>query len=245
MNFRLVIILLAMAVQPCLSQQSDNNALSKEEQQQGWKLLWDGKTTKGWRGVYQDKFPSQGWAIKNGELMKVKAEGGESTAGGDIVTEEQFSSFELALEFQISPGANSGIKYFVTERQPKPEGSAIGLEFQILDDNLHPDAKMGKNGNRTIGSLYDLISAPEDKKVNPIGQWNNARILVKGAHVEHWLNGQKTVEYERGSEAFRALVAESKYKKWEGFGEAPKGHILLQDHGDEVKFRNIKIRVIN
>jgi hypothetical protein len=245
MNLRVAIILMSLAFQPLMAQKSQNNTLSKAEQQQGWKLLWDGKTTKGWRGVYQDKFPTNGWAIENGELMKVKAEGGESAAGGDIITEDQYSSFELALEFLITPGANSGIKYFVTERQPRPEGSAIGLEFQILDDNLHPDAKLGKNGNRTIGSLYDLIPAPKNKKVNPPGQWNHARILVKDAHVEHWLNGQKTLEYERGSEAFRALVAESKYKKWEGFGEAPQGHILLQDHGDEVKFRNIKIRVLD
>ncbi len=226
------------------AQKPTANTLTPEEQKQGWQLLWDGKTTNGFRGVYKEKFPEAGWAIKNGELMKVKSAGGESVAGGDIITINEYDNFELKLEFQITPGANSGIKYFVTERMPKPEGSAIGLEFQILDDELHPDAKLGKNGNRKLGGLYDLIPAPKTKKVNAPGTWNEARIVSKENHVEHWLNGEKLIEYERGSDAFKALVAESKYNKWENFGEASKGHILLQDHGDEVKFRNIKLKVL-
>ncbi|MDQ3392788.1 MAG: DUF1080 domain-containing protein [Bacteroidota bacterium] len=219
------------------------NTLSETEKEEGWKLLFDGKTTKGWRGAYKNSFPEKGWAVENGELIVLPSGGGESQHGGDIITEDQYSSFELTLEFRITEGANSGIKYFVVEEIPQPTGSAIGLEFQILDDQRHPDAKMGKNGNRTIGSLYDLIPA-EDKKVQPIGEWNTARILVRGNHVEHWLNGGKVLEYERGSQTYKELVANSKYKDFKNFGEAPQGHILLQDHGDKVYYKNIKIREV-
>lgn len=226
------------------------NTLSEKEKAEGWRLLWDGKSTNGWRGAKLEDFPSNGWVIENGELTVLKGNGGESAGGGDIVTRERFSQFELVLEFKITPGANSGIKYFcqpnldpITGTGAKAAtGSAIGLEFQILDDALHPDAKLGRNGNRTVGSLYDLIPPAASKNPSPVGDWNIARILVKGKHVEHWLNGQKVLEYERGSESFRKLVAESKYKNIPGFGEWKDGHILLQDHGDRVSFRNIKIR---
>lgn len=217
------------------------NTLSSIEKRNGWILLFDGKTTAGWRGAYRDEFPSQGWKIEGGELIVVKSDGREARNGGDIITKEKYDNYELTLEAKLTPGANSGVKYFVTERLPKSPGSAIGLEFQILDDDLHPDAKMGKNGNRTIGSLYDLIPA-RSKNKRPIGEWNQVRIISKNNKVEHWLNGSKVVEFERGSPAFRALVAESKYKNFEGFGEATEGHLLLQDHGDEVHYRNIKLR---
>ncbi|MEA1876159.1 MAG: DUF1080 domain-containing protein, partial [Bacteroidota bacterium] len=141
-----------------------------------------------------------------------------------------------------SAGANSGIKYFVTEGQNKGVGSAIGLEFQLLDDKSHPDANNGVGGNRTISSLYDLIPALETKKVNRPGQWNHARIVVNGQHVEHWLNKQMVLEYNRGTQIFRALVQKSKYAKYPDFGEHKQGHILLQDHGNTVSFKNIKIR---
>ena len=154
------------------------------------------------------------------------------------------------MEFKITEGANSGIKYFVNPDLNEGQGSEIGLEFQILDDVNHPDAKKGVKGNRTLGSLYDLIPASNlsvpsrDKVFRGIGEWNQARILVQGNHVEHWLNGFKVVEYERNTPMYRALVAYSKYKVWPGFGEAEAGHILLQDHGDEVHYRSIKIREI-
>lgn len=220
-----------------------DNTLSKKEKKEGWTLLFDGKTTKGWRGAYKDAFPDSGWAIKEGVLMKIPSAGGESRAGGDIITTEKWENFELTVDFRVSPKGNSGIKYYVNEQTPKPAGSAIGLEFQILDDEGHPDAKMGKNGNRTIGSLYDLIPASTNKKpFKPGTEFNTARIVSNNKKVEHWLNGVKVVEYERGSEAFRTLVAGSKYKNYPAFGEAEKGHILLQDHGDKVEFKNIKIR---
>ncbi|MHB1179011.1 MAG: 3-keto-disaccharide hydrolase [Daejeonella sp.] len=220
---------------------NEPNTLSASEEKNGWVLLFDGKTSAGWRGAYKDDFPVQGWKIEGGELAVIKSDGREARNGGDIITKDKYSNFELVLETKLTPGANSGVKYFVTERLPKSPGSAIGLEFQILDDDLHPDAKMGINGNRTIGSLYDLITA-KGKEAKPIGEWNHVRIISKNKHVEHWLNGTKVVEYDRGSPAFRALVANSKYKGYMGFGEAEEGHLLLQDHGDEVHYRNIRIR---
>ena len=218
------------------------NTISDFEKSEGWRLLFDGETHNGWRGAHSEQFPEKGWTIKDGVLSVEPSTGGESQNGGDIVTEEEFSDFILTLEFLITPGANSGIKYFVTEKY-NTSGSAIGLEYQILDDNLHPDAKMGKNGNRTLSSLYDLIPA-KNKRFNGVGEWNYSRIVSKGQNVEHWLNGFKVLEYERGSSNYIELVKESKYSIFENFGEAEKGRILLQDHGDEVSFRSIKIKVL-
>ncbi|MBP7569386.1 MAG: DUF1080 domain-containing protein [Acidobacteria bacterium] len=219
------------------------NTLSEREARDGWKLLWDGKTTAGWRGAKLDTFPASGWEIKDGVLSVMATGGAESAAGGDIVTVDRYGDFELIVEFLIAKGANSGIKYFVDPGLNKGEGSAIGCEFQILDDVNHPDAKAGMSGNRKLAGLYDLIP-PENVRFNGVGEWNRARIVARGQHVEHWLNGFKTVEYERGTQMWRALVAHSKYTVWPRFGEAPKGHILLQDHGDRVSFRSVKIREI-
>ena len=225
-----------------------NNTLTEREKRRGWRLLWDGKTTKGWRGAKLDKFPTAGWKMEDGILTVLESGGGESSNGGDIITEDLFNDFELKLEFKMTEGANSGIKYFVDPELNKGQGSAIGLEYQILDDKKHPDAKKGVKGNRTLGSLYDLIPAANlsvpsrGKPDRGPEQWNRARIVVKGNHVEHWLNGAKVVEFERGTQMYRALVAYSKYKDWPNFGEAPAGPILLQDHGNTVHFRNIKVR---
>ena len=219
--------------------------LGIDEEKNGWELLWDGTTSNGWRGARLDDFPSKGWLIENGELTVLSSGGEESNAGGVIVPEGLYGNFELQLDFKITKGANSGIKYFVDTDLNKGPGSSIGLEYQILDDATHPDAKLGnQEGSRTIASLYDLIKADPAKHVNPIGEWNHARILSKDNHVEHWLNGMKVLEYERKSDAYRKLVAESKYKVWPNFGEADQGHILLQDHGDLVSFKNIKIKPI-
>jgi len=219
------------------------NNLTAYEKRNGWKLLFNGADSKGWKGAYKDGFPDTGWQIRDGVLTVLASEGKEGGVGGDIVTTEQFTAFDLSFEFKLTTGANSGVKYFVTLKEHNT-GSAIGLEYQVLDDQGHPDAKMGINGNRTLASLYDLIPAQKQERfVHPIGQWNTGRIIVyPNNHVEHYLNGIKVLEYERGSQAYRDLVAISKYKVWDHFGEASKGYILLQDHGNEVSFRSIKIR---
>lgn len=222
------------------------NTVSEQEKKNGVRLLFDGKTTTGWRGAYKDKFPDKGWEVKDGVLHVLSSGGAESQNGGDIVTQEEFAAFDLQFEFRLTPGANSGVKYFVTESE-KNAGSAIGLEYQILDDEKHPDAKQGVVGNRTLASLYDLIpSVKVSRGQHAIGEWNNGRIVVyPDNRVEHWLNGYKVVEYQRGTPIYQALVARSKYAQWENFGMAEKGRILLQDHGDEVFYRSIKIRELS
>lgn len=221
------------------------NQLTIDEKKNGWKLLWDGETTQEWRGARLDTFPDKGWVMENGELTVLSSGGAEAATGGDIVTIATYGDFELKVDFKLTEGANSGIKYYVDTDLNKGPGSSIGLEYQILDDARHPDAKLGSHeGSRTLASLYDLIQADPNKPVHPIGTWNSAYILSKDNYVEHWLNGVKVLAYERKSEAYRKLVSESKYEKWPNFGEGENGHILLQDHGDRVSFKNIKIRPI-
>jgi hypothetical protein len=221
------------------------NTLSAYEKGEGYKLLFDGKTNAGWIGAYKTAFPEKGWKIANGVISVEPSGGAESTNGGDIVTKAEYAAFDLSFEFKLTPGANSGVKYFVTLSE-KNTGSAIGLEYQVLDDVLHPDAKLGRDGNRTLASLYDLMTAKKESRyLRPIGSWNNGRLVVYPDNkVEHYLNGVKVLEYTRGSEAFKKLVAISKYKDWKNFGEAPQGHILLQDHGNKVDFRTIKIKTL-
>ncbi|MGI8951390.1 MAG: 3-keto-disaccharide hydrolase [Chitinophagaceae bacterium] len=219
------------------------NYLSPVEKQNGWQLLFDGKTSNGWRGAFKTGFPEHGWKIDSGMITVLQANGEQGKNGGDVVTTKEYSAFDLTFQFKLTPGANSGVKYFVTLKE-KSDSSAIGLEYQLLDDKLHPDAKLGRNGDRTLASLYDLIPAQKNERYfNPPGKWNWGRIVVyPNNHVEHWLNGIKVLEYERGSKEFEDLVAISKYKIWQQFGEAKEGHILLQDHGNEVSFRSIKIK---
>ena len=219
------------------------NTLTAYEKKNGWKLLFDGKTSRGWTGAYKNSFPEKGWNIRNGSMNVEASSGGEATNGGDIVTTDKYRAFDLSFEFKMSSGANSGLKYFVTLSEGN-KGSAIGLEYQVLDDSLHPDAKLGRNGNRTLASLYDLIPANKPStSLRSIGEWNIGRVIVyPNNHVEHYLNGVKVLEYDRGSQAYRDLVKISKYNVWDHFGEAPEGRILLQDHGFAVSFRSIKIK---
>lgn len=208
-----------------------------QSSQPQWQTLFNGIDTHAWRGLNITTFPEKGWTVEDGFLVRDPSSGGSR----DIITTQEFSNFELELEFMLTEGANSGVKYFVVESLSRG-GGGLGLEYQILDDERHPDAKAGKNGNRTLASLYDLIPARTDKPVNPVGQWNTARIVSRDYHVEHWLNGVKVLEYKRDDPAFRKIVSESKFKDNTDFGLAEKGHILLQDHGDKVYYRNIRIR---
>lgn len=263
----LVIFMCFSFVESCNSHQSSNrnstsqktmdtasdkskqmNTLAPQEKKEGWKLLFNGKTLDKWRGAYQEHVP-RAWQVKNGVLRTMQAsnrkQGGGGGSHGSIVTKKAYKSFIFALDFKLTEGANTGIKYFVVEDpdffEGDPRGRAIGLEYQLVDDGLpviHP--------TNSTGSLYAMIPPDSSKKhLNPLGQWNHAKIVSKGCHVEHWLNGKKLLEYRRDSKVFGSLVAESKYFVYEDFGLAPQGHILLQDHGTKAFFRNIKIKNLN
>ena len=236
------------------------NTLTDAEKAAGWRLLWDGSTAEGWKGARSDAFPSHGWIMDGGVLTVVPRQGlddakwseyglpesrkGEKGGGGDIVTKEKFRDFEFKVDFRLTQGANSGIKYFFDETL----NNGTTLEFQILHPG-HRDWNFGRDGNRRIGALYDMLPAPKAiGAAKPAGEWNTAMLVSKGNHVEHWLNGVKVLEYERGGAQFMDAFGKSKYAdpktnlngKW---GLTPEGRILLQDHADStVSFRNIKIR---
>jgi len=219
------------------------NTLTDGEKAEGWTLLFDGASTDGWRAHRGEAFPSKGWVARDGTLTVLKAGG-----GGDIVTRRAFRAFELAVEFRVTPGANSGIMYF-TQDAGERNTPVRSLEFQVLDDERHADARRGRDGNRTVGALYDLVAPGPAKLSRPAGEWNHALIRTSsdGRKVEHWLNGRLVLAYDRGSESFRAARAASKFaeaKYGAGYGEWPEGRILLQDHGDEVSYRSLKIREI-
>jgi hypothetical protein len=230
-----------MYMTACTEKPLPPNTLSGSEKAAGWKLLWDGRTTDGWRAIYKDEFPASGWMIEDGALICKGEELPDSLRGGAIITTRKYASFELSLEFKVQPGANSGIKYFVDESLRAGPGHGLGLEYQILDDDNYPYEEPGLA--RTCASLYDLVHS-RNKYLKPVGEWNQAGIVVRGNHIEHWLNGGKVLEIEKGSDRYRDLVSKSKYRNITGWGEFPEGHILLQDEGPRTAFRNIKIKVL-
>ena len=208
----------------------EHNTLTKKERKAGWQLLWNGRDLSGWKSNSSKGDMNKGWKVVDGQLVIMAGSG-----AGDIITEKRYHDFELSIDFKITEGANSGIKYFIGEN------GSVGCEFQILDDENHPDAKMGFNGNRRLGSLYDLIPA-DGWALASKRDWNTARIVVRGNHVEHWLNGVKILEYEKNNDMWDTIVSHSKFAKVENFAGGDGGHILLQDHNDEVHYRNLKIR---
>ncbi len=219
--------------------QKNENVLTAKEKSAGFSLLFNGKDLSGWRSPFKQTAPEKGWEVVDGTIH-IK----DSAGGGDIVSTKEYKAFELLFDFKITAGANSGVKYFVTEMND-PKG-ALGLEFQILDDERHPDAKAGTEGNRTMGSLYDLIPSIKPSPANAVGEWNHGKIVaLPNNWIQHWINGVKVLEYERGSGIFRVLVAHSKYARIKGFGTGEMGRILLQDHGNSVYYKNIKIREVN
>lgn len=216
--------------------QNSVNVLTAKEKKQGWITLFNGVNLDGWTSVGKQNPPITGWTVENG-ILTVNKKG--EKRGGDIITKEQFSDFDLRFDFRLTKAANSGVKYFFTHYE---KGGWLGCEYQVLDDDFHPDAKAGRDGNRKTGSLYDLFPAGK-KQMKPTGEWNTGRVVVKGTKVTHYLNGKKVLSYDRQSQAYKDAWQLSKFKNTQPmFGDVEKGHILLQDHVDEASFRNIKIK---
>ncbi len=201
---------------------------------QEWHVLFDGKSTDAFRGYRRDSFPSKCWVVENGSLKTVV--GCNEADRVDLVTKKKYQNFELELEWRVAPGGNSGIIYLVSEEEDQTWKT--GPEMQVLDDQKHAD---GKNPKTSAGSVFDLI-APTDKTLRPVGQYNQARILVRNGQVDHWLNGKRILEYDLGSDIFKSLVAQSKFKDFPRFARNKEGYVALQHHGDEVWYRNIRIR---
>lgn len=227
------------------------NTLSEVEQEAGWELLFDGESFDGWIGLGRDEIPEAHWTIEDGTIKKIPsgeipvADDGQPLEGGDIMTVETYRNYELKLEWKISEGGNSGLKYNVSEEMStsnEPIHAALGFEYQILDDDNHPD---GEDPTHRTGALYDLIEPNDQKNLLPVGEWNESRLVFDGNHGEHWLNNRKVVEFDLDTEEFQTAFNESKYAPIEGFADKRSGHIVLQDHGDAVWYRNIKIKVLD
>jgi len=238
------------------------NTLTPPERAAGWRLLFDGHTLAGWRGLGYDTVPTAHWIVVGGAIKKIasgqvpRVPDGRPLNGGDLMTVDTFGDFELTWEWKVTPGANSGVKYNVSEAMSlgqngqmtpaavatgaiAPNHSALGFEYQMIDDDRHEDGKLPTHRS---GALYDLIAPSEAKQLRPVGEWNTATVIFRGSHGEHWLNGRKIVEFDLGTTRMDSLLAKSKYRSIPGFGDRRQGHIVLQDHGDEVYFRNIKVR---
>jgi hypothetical protein len=209
------------------------DTLTPAEKAQGWQLLFDGTTTEGWRSFRDAPFPKDRWSVEDG-CLRAAGSGGGGSRHADIVTVGRFDDFDLHFDWRIAAGGNSGVKYLLAEARP------IGHEYQLLDDLTNDEARVGRH--RQTGSLYDVLPRAEAVKSRPAGEWNHSRIVVAGDHVEHWLNGAKVLEYELGSPALRSAIAGSKFRGVEGFGARKASPVLLQDHGSEVWFRNLRIR---
>ncbi|HEY2342360.1 MAG TPA: DUF1080 domain-containing protein [Chthoniobacteraceae bacterium] len=228
---------------------AEPNTLTPAEVAAGWKLLFDGHTTAGWRGYEKDGFPTTGWRIEDGCLVNSKSNGRPNGSGGDLITVDRFRDFELRFDWRISQGGNSGVLYFFAEHHPMTSApmymgdtghTPLGFEYQILDDTDYP-RELANGPAHLAAALYSLLP-PQNKFLRPVGEFNEGGIVVKGNHVEHWLNGKKVLECELGSPELKAVIAQSKYKILPGFGTKMETPIALQDHGDEVAFRNIKIK---
>ena len=221
---------LILSIQSSLNAEPAPNTLSAEEKAQGWKLLFDGKKIEGWRLYDKNSFPTQGWVVENGTLHKQA-----KIRGGNIMTEKAYENFEFSWDWKMGAMGNNGVKYFIIPQRK----AAIGHEYQMIDD---VDVKEANSSN---ASFY-LIAAPKkDKPSKAMGEWNRSKIVVKGKHVEHWLNGEKVLEYECGSPTIMEQSAKTKFKKWPSFGKKFKGHILLTDHKDPCWFRTLKIRELD
>ncbi|HLT86088.1 MAG TPA: sialate O-acetylesterase [Sphingobacterium sp.] len=215
-----------------------HNYLTEKEKSAGWELLFDGRDPNiRWRSISSDRFPKKGWIVEAGTLVLLPGRKGK-----DIITREQFTDFELVIDYKLADSANTGIKYFVSELKTVEGKTALnGPEFQLIDDSKHETVRDGKSPETSTGSLY-LLYAPKNKVLHEPGKWNQAKIVAKGKSVEHWLNGRKVLSYERGSKEFKKLVGQTKFREYKSYGEASSGYILLQDHHDKAYFRNIKIR---
>lgn len=224
-------VLFSLLLTPLLLCAAEPNQLTPDEKAAGWVLLFDGTTPKGWHSFRKATFPTKGWQVEAGWLH------GLGQGGGDLLSDGVYDQFELQWDWKLAPAGNSGLKYFVLDTRR----SALGHEYQMLDDALNED---GKTDSHVTASFYDVLKPTVKPRTRPIGEINHSRILVQGNHVEHWLNGVKVLEYECGSPAVKAAVAQSKFKDVPSFGERAKGHLLLQDHGSKVWFRDIKIRVL-
>ena len=243
-----VVAALAAVLQTMPPAAARPNELTAAERAIGWRLLFDGRTLSGWRGLGYDSVPTAHWKVTDGAIEKIasgnvpKLADGQPAHGGDLMTVDSFGDFELAFEWKVAPGANSGVKYNVSERlsmSQAPNHAALGFEYQILDDDRHED---GKLPSHRAGALYDLIAPNARKHVRPVGEWNRSRIVFRGRHGEHWLNGEEIVEFDLGTPRMDSLIAASKYRPIPGFADRRRGHIVLQDHGDEAYFRSIKVR---
>jgi hypothetical protein len=225
------------------------NELSPAQARGGWLLLFDGTTLQGWRGLGSDSVPTAHWQVVDGTIHKVRTAAvprmrdGQPAAGGDLMTVGTWQDFELTFQWRVPPGANSGVKYNVSEEisQRTANHAALGFEYQVLDDSLNDDNKVATH---RAGALYDLVEPNAYKRLAPVGEWNRSVIILRGNHGEHWLNGARIVTYDLGTPQFDSLLAASKYRGIAGFAERRAGHIVLQDHGDEVWFRNLKVREI-